>query len=244
MAFLTDQDRQQIADAIAAAERRTSGELVTVIAQAADDYRYIPLLWPALAALLLPALLLTVWPEIGAWRLYLVQAAGFVVLALIAHLPRVHLALVPASVKRRRASRLAREQFFEQGLHLTRARTGVLIFVAVAEHHVEIIADTGINALVPPGTWDRAVAEFVAAGPHRQDRRGVPRRHRPGRRAAGRAFSKAPRRHRRIAEPPDRDLSVSGPRARARRGALRSRRHRSGPLDRARRHRPRPPARA
>ena len=46
-------------------------------------------------------------------------------------------------------------------MHLTRARTGVLIFVAVAEHYVEIIADEGINALVPPGTWDKAVADFV-----------------------------------------------------------------------------------
>ncbi len=44
---------------------------------------------------------------------------------------------------------------------MTRARTGVLVFVAVAEHYVEIIADEGINALVPPGTWDKAVADFV-----------------------------------------------------------------------------------
>ncbi|HEX3209013.1 MAG TPA: TPM domain-containing protein [Geminicoccaceae bacterium] len=161
MAFLTDQDRQQITAAIVAAERRTSGELVTVIAEAADDYRYIPLLWPALAALMLPAVVLAVWPQTGAFRLYLVQAATFFALSLVAHLPQVHLALVPASVKRRRASRLAREQFFERGLHLTRGRTGVLIFVAVAERHVEIIADAGIHALVPPGTWDQAVAEFV-----------------------------------------------------------------------------------
>jgi putative membrane protein len=161
MAFLTDQDRQQITAAIVAAERRTSGELVTVIAEAADDYRYIPLLWPALAALMLPAVVLAVWPQTGAFRLYLVQAATFFALSLVAHLPQVHLALVPAGVKRRRASRLAREQFFERGLHLTRGRTGVLIFVAVAERHVEIIADAGIHALVPPGTWDQAVAEFV-----------------------------------------------------------------------------------
>ena len=161
MAFLTDQDRQKIVDAIAEAERRSSGELVTVIAAAADDYRYIPLLWPALAALLLPALLLALRPGMSAWLVCLVQVAAFVVLALIAHLPAVRLALVPAAVKRSRASRLAREQFFEQGLHRTRAQTGVLIFVAVAEHHVEIIADAGINALVPPGTWDQAVARFV-----------------------------------------------------------------------------------
>ena len=161
MAFLTDQDRQKIASAITETERRTSGELVAVVAQAADDYRYLPLLWPALAALLLPAILLTIQPGVTAWTLYLAQAATFTVLALLAHLPPVRMALVPDSMKRRRASRLAREQFFERGLHLTRARTGVLIFVSVAEHYVEIIADEGINALVPPGTWDKAVADFV-----------------------------------------------------------------------------------
>lgn len=161
MAFLTDQDRAQIAAAIAAAERRTSGELVAVVAAAADDYRYIVLLWPALAALLLPAILLTAVPALDAWLLYLAQTAAFVLLALLAQLPRLRLALVPAAAKRQRASRLAREQFIAQGLHRTRQRTGVLIFVAVAEHHVEIIADQGIDAVVPPGTWDEAVASFI-----------------------------------------------------------------------------------
>jgi putative membrane protein len=161
MAFLTDQDRARIASAIAAAERRTSGELVAVVADAADDYRDVALLWPALAALLLPAILLTALPALDAWLLYLAQAALFVVLVLLAQLRRVRLALVPAATKRRRASRLAREQFVAQGLHLTRERTGVLIFVAVAEHYVEIIADRGIAAVVPPGIWDEAVAGFV-----------------------------------------------------------------------------------
>ena len=161
MAFLTDEDRKRIAEAIREAERRTSGELVAVVAQAADDYRYIPVLWPALAALLLPAVALAAWPATGGWTLYLIQAAAFVALAAIGHLPPVRVALVPRSVKQRRAGRLAREQFFEQGLHLTRDRTGVLIFVSVAEHHVEVLADAGIDAVVPPGTWDTAVADFV-----------------------------------------------------------------------------------
>ena len=68
---------------------------------------------------------------------------------------------MPAALKRRRASRLAREQFLAHGLDRTRERTGVLIFVAVAERYVEIIADAGIDAVVPPGTWDQAVAAFV-----------------------------------------------------------------------------------
>jgi putative membrane protein len=160
MPFLTDEDRHRIAVAIAAVERRTSGELVAVVAQSAGFYRRIPLLWPALAALLVPAILLTVEPGMTAWTLYLAQAGTFLVLALLAQLP-LGTALVPDWIKRRRASRLAREQFFERGLHLTRARTGVLIFVSVAEHYVEIIADEGIDTLVPPGTWDKAVADFV-----------------------------------------------------------------------------------
>jgi putative membrane protein len=161
MAFLTEQDRQKIASAIIAAERTTSGELVAVVAQAADDYRDVLFLWPALAALVLPAILLTIEPGMSAWTLYLAQAAAFLVLALLAHLPPVRMALVPEATKRRSASRLAREQFLEQRLHLTRARTGVLLFVSVAEHYVEIIADEGIDAAVPPGTWDKAVADFV-----------------------------------------------------------------------------------
>ena len=161
MAFLTDQDRARIASAIAAAERRTSGELVAVVADAADDYRYIALLWPALAALLLPAILLTALPALDAWLLYLAQTALFVTLVLLVQLRRVRMALVPVATRRARAGRLAREQFFAQGLHLTQGRTGVLIFVAVAEHHVEIIADRGIDAVVPPGIWDEAVASFV-----------------------------------------------------------------------------------
>jgi putative membrane protein len=161
MAFLTDEDREKIALAIAEAERRTSGELVAVVAQAADDYFYVRLLWPALMALLLPAVLLTVWPETAAWPLYVAQITSFVVLALIAHLPPLRLILVPGPLKRRRASHLAHQQFFAQGLHRTRDRTGVMIFVSVAEHYVEIIADHGIDSVVPPGTWNKAVADFV-----------------------------------------------------------------------------------
>ena len=95
MAFLTDQDQQKIANAITEAERRTSGELVAVVAPAADDYRYVPLLWPAVVALLLPAMLLTIAPGMAVWTLYFAQATAFFVLALLLHLLPVRMALVP-----------------------------------------------------------------------------------------------------------------------------------------------------
>jgi putative membrane protein len=70
---------------------------------------------------------------------------------------------VPGFVKRRRAAQAAREQFFAQGLHRTRARTGILIYIAEAERHAEIIADDGIAAKVDKTFWRRQVEVLVAA---------------------------------------------------------------------------------
>ena len=42
-------------------------------------------------------------------------------------------------------------------LHTTDGRTGVLIFVSVAERYAEIIADAAIHARVPAGEWKAIV---------------------------------------------------------------------------------------
>lgn len=159
MAFLTAQDKQRISDAIRAVEARTSGELVTVIARESANYGHIPLLWAALVALLLPAPLL--FTGLGTAYVFELQWVTFVALALLLQLRPLKMAVAPARVKRAYAQRYAREQFFTQGLHRTAERTGVLIFVSVAEHYVEIIADEGVHARLPPAAWEAAVADFV-----------------------------------------------------------------------------------
>jgi putative membrane protein len=159
--FLTDQEKQNISDAIRTAESQTSGEIVTVIAQAADDYFYIPTLWAGLLALLTPGLLLTLPVEIDYTLIYGTQVLVFVVASMLFRWTPLKLALIPKPIKHRRASRLAHEQFILQGLHQTRERNGLLLFVSVAERYVEIIADQGINDCVQKDTWSSIVGEFV-----------------------------------------------------------------------------------
>ena len=48
-------------------------------------------------------------------------------------------------------------QFLAHGLHVTRDRTGVLIFAALDDHQVEVIADEGIYSRVDPEVWAEAV---------------------------------------------------------------------------------------
>ncbi len=161
MTRLTDADKRLIREAIVKAESKSSGELVTVIARSSDDYLYIPLLWSAIVALCVPLLM---WLP-GAWpsyeNLYLAQLTVFFGLAAVFRLDAIKMKLIPRSVKHRRASRTAREQFFQQNLHHTEGRTGILIFVSLAEHYVEIIADKGINDVVPEHAWEQAVADFL-----------------------------------------------------------------------------------
>src|SRR5262245_60240827 len=77
-------------------------------------------------------------------------------------MPRsVRLALVPRRVKHARAHRRAVEQFLAQNMHTTVGRTGVLIFVSVAEHYAEVLADAAIHARVPEGVWQTVVDDLT-----------------------------------------------------------------------------------
>jgi len=154
-AILNEADRGRIRQAVAAAEAKTAGEIFTVVAEESDDYRFIPILWATLIALIvpLPLIFLTLWP---ASLIFLIQLAAFVVLALVFSHPAVRPAVVPPGVKHGAARALAVRQFLAHGLHTTEARTGVLIFVSLVERHAEIIADAGISAKVDDAVWQAA----------------------------------------------------------------------------------------
>ena len=162
MSLVTAEQQARIAEAIAEVERHTDAELVTVIAAASDDYRYIPLLWAALVALVVPAALyFTPLYDLEPAMLFWAQAGVFVVLALALSLSGFRVRLIPRAVREWRASNMACRQFLEQGLHHTAGDTGVLIFVSEAEHFVEILVDRGISAEVDDDAWREIVADFI-----------------------------------------------------------------------------------
>ncbi len=162
---LSAEEHERIAAAIRRAEARTSGEIFVVVAQASGDYRMQPILWAALAALLGGFVAAAVRPGIAAGSLALGQALVFVIVAAAGMIPALRLYFVPLAVRRARAEARAREQFLAHNLHATEARTGVLIFVSLAERHAEIIADSGIHGRVPANFWaeivDRLTGEIA-----------------------------------------------------------------------------------
>ncbi|MBV9636746.1 MAG: TPM domain-containing protein [Methylobacteriaceae bacterium] len=162
---LSKQDRDRIAAAIRQAEANTSGQIVCVLARAASNYAFVPIIWASLLALATP------WPliaftTISVERIYLAQLAVFAVAVALLSIPRLRMLLVPRHLQRLHAHHAALEQFMARGLTHTRGRSGVLIFVSLAERYVRIIADEGIATRVPQSVWQEAVHLLLAEMRH------------------------------------------------------------------------------
>ncbi len=158
---LTQDQKKSIAQAIDLAEQETSGELVAVLAQSSDDYLYIPILWSALLALALPGILMLSGWSIDAARIYQYQVGTFILLTMLFHWPPLKMSLIPPVVKKNRAALRARDEFLTLGLHNTSNRGAIMIFVSVAEHYVEILADKGVAEKVSETEWNELVNDFI-----------------------------------------------------------------------------------
>lgn len=183
--MLDEADRNAIETAVREAETRTCGEIYCVAAEESSDYREVVLAWAGGVAILGPALLLLAGIEvsvpdiIGGWTAaqvgaaaetaarealvgaVLLQGALFVITAIVVAWPAVRLFATPRWLKREQVRRRAAEQFLAKNLHLTRGRTGVLIYVSLKERMAEILADEGIDAKVEPAAWDTAMTALT-----------------------------------------------------------------------------------
>lgn len=154
-------DRERISNAIRAAEARTSGEIVCVLAETSSSTTALSVFLAAVAALALAWVLvpLTAMPV---YRILSLQLAAFIILMGILCWPPVRVALMPRRARRAMAHRVAMEQFKIRGLARKHDRTGILIFVSLAERYARIIADEGISDRVPQSQWQAAVDVLIA----------------------------------------------------------------------------------
>lgn len=153
-------DRERISATVHAAEAKTSGEVVCVLAQTSTEATALPVLIAAAVALALPWLLMaeTAMPVS---RILSLQVVVFIVATVLLCLPRVRTLLIPRAARRAIAHRAALEQFVVRGIAHTKDRTGILIFVSLADRYARIIADDGIAARVPQAEWQAAIDALV-----------------------------------------------------------------------------------
>jgi putative membrane protein len=163
---LSPADRQKVTEAITKAEKTTRGEIVAVAARQSDDYVHVPLHVATGLALAVPMIVLLFnryfpWYALSITTLFIIQLAVFILVALLLSLPWLRYHITPKSLMRKYASRNAAQQFLALNTSSTQGRTGMLIFVSILEHYVEIIGDTGITSKVDKQTWQRIVDDML-----------------------------------------------------------------------------------
>lgn len=163
---ISEAGRERVAAAIREAESKTDGEIYCVVARQSDGY-FFPAACMAMLGILLASLAVAFiseywWVSIRLPHFILKQiAAVAAVLAILWLVPALRIHLVPWQMRHRAASDNARRQFLGRNVHRTADRTGVLVFVSLAERYAEVIADVGIDSRVDPAVWEEAVADLT-----------------------------------------------------------------------------------
>jgi putative membrane protein len=180
MLDLSDADREKIAAAIAKAEGNSNGEIVAVASPISDAYHDVALHWalvPLFAVLAWAAwrpTALVWWYDflLGGWRpdptlsqlltlLMVFAAIIFTVTLLILKWMPLRLFLTPSATKHRRVRRRAISIFKAAAERRTAGRTGILIYLSMAERRAEIIGDQAITSVTTPETWGEAMAALI-----------------------------------------------------------------------------------
>ena len=158
---LDPQDAARVEKAFDDAQARVNGPLMGVLAQASSNYETMPVVASALAALIAPwpLLLLT---QLSAQRIFIVQLLVFLCLLALLSLTPLGRAMTPGAVRRANAHRAALGQFMVRGVDRSAARSGVLVYVSLAERYVRIVPDDGAAAAIPPARWQPVVDAMIA----------------------------------------------------------------------------------
>ncbi len=175
---LSEADLARVEAAVGAAEKRTAGEIVPYIVR--HSGRYDVAAWRAAAA----GAMLTLAAILGAsylydgwsltwlystWAVAVAAALGGTLGALLGtFVPGLRRLLAGPGLLAETVHRRASVAFLDEEVFNTRDRTGILLFVSLFEHRIEVLGDAGIDAKVEQGEWAEVV-DRVRAGIRQQD---------------------------------------------------------------------------
>ena len=180
MIRLSDADREKVSAAIAAAEAKSNGEIVAVATPISDPYHDVALHWAVVVMIL--ALAASAWrPDwlqfwyerlLGGWYAepslselltFLMVAAvlKFTAALLTLKWMPLRLALTPGATKHRRVRRRAIAIFQAAAAGRTAGKTGLLIYLSLAERRAEIVADDAILKVTDDHTWGEAMEALI-----------------------------------------------------------------------------------
>ena len=176
---LPPDDHARVSAAITAAEAKSDGEIIAITADQSDAYHDVGLHWAVLAMVAVLAFFAAMPSQLVQWHdriqgwsaepttrelltllLFFALLKFLVVLFLLKWRP-LRMLLTPGATKTRRVRRRAIMLFKTGAERRTVGRTGILIYLSMAEHRADIVGDEAITRVTTPETWGEAMTALL-----------------------------------------------------------------------------------
>lgn len=142
---------RSVEEAVARIEKRTDAEIIVVAAQRSGSYRDVAMVVAAIVS----AVMLTgiIFSPIDFHPLLAIglPVAAFPLFALLIDRGPLGSRLSTEARRVRQVREAAEAEFVREAVHGTPNRTGVLVYVSVAERRAELILDLGAAGMIAPG---------------------------------------------------------------------------------------------
>jgi len=160
--FLSEDGRRRIEERIKAAELRTAGEIVVMVAGSSAAYPQAALSGSLLLSLVLAVPVTALYGTHDMWFFLGVFLPLLILFnEILTRVPSLCRLFAAREAMRDAVERASLAAFYARGITRTDGHTGILLYVSVLEHRVRVVADKGINRKVAPDTWDELVGGIV-----------------------------------------------------------------------------------
>lgn len=154
-------DKALIEEAIEKAESKTSGEIVPVILSQSDFYPAAHFRLALIMGVLFSFICYYSYDFDDPIILLWIQIPGMITGYLLAYLKVLKRIFTTKSEMAEEVFQRALEVFYQNKVSMTKDRTGIMIFISLLEHKVEVLADCGINEKVEKEYWNTLVGRLV-----------------------------------------------------------------------------------
>ena len=164
--LLSKDDCHKIEEAVRAAESKTSGEIIPMLVHSSVSLRASRWILFISLMLVLAFGLNFFETHFYSWQ-YIAAELGFgIMAALISFMVPLHSEclrfLLPNSDVQRLVEQRAELEFYRLGINGTNRRSGILIFVSLAEHRAVVLADKVIADKLPANTWNEVLTVLLS----------------------------------------------------------------------------------
>ncbi len=173
---ITDKEKDIIKNAVTRAESKTSGEIAVAFIKESSSYALYELIFAVFAGFIYFVTITFFVHNIESWlqskfwdynMAYLLFFYGFSTFIFIsaayfiANISYIDRLITPKKIMKQKTSQRALRYFIESGVCYTKEQTGILIFISLLEHRVEMIADKGISQKIDADKWNGIVAYII-----------------------------------------------------------------------------------